>query len=57
MQLKQGGFMVGDLVLTHRLQTPKGWMPHAGPFRVVKVLGHYLYLLSDDQKQNLHLLK
>ncbi len=56
-QLKRGGFMVGDLVLTRRLQTPKGRTPYAGPFRIVKVLGRYSYLLSDGQKWNLRLLK
>ncbi len=49
--------MVGDLVLTQRPQTLKGRTPYAGPFRIVKVLGHYSYLLSDGQKWNLCLLK
>ncbi len=49
--------MVGDLVLTHRPQTPKGQTPYAGLFCIMKVLGCYSYLLLDGQKWNLHLLK
>ncbi len=45
------------MVLTHRPQTPKGHSPYAGPFRVVKVVGRYSYILSDGQKWNLRLLK
>ncbi len=56
-KLKRGPFHVGDLVLTRRLQTPKGRSTFAGPFKVVKGLGRYSYLLSDGQKWNIRLLK
>ncbi len=56
-RLKRGPFHIGDLVLTCRPQTPKGHSPYAGPFHMVKVIGHYLYLLSDGQKWNTWLLK
>ncbi|MCP4548399.1 MAG: transposase family protein, partial [bacterium] len=56
-RLKWGPFHVGDLVLTRRPQTLKGHSPYAGPFRVVKVVGRYSYILSDGQKWNTRLLK
>ncbi len=55
--LKHGPFHVRDLVLTLWPQTLKGYSPYAGSLWVVKVLGHYSYLLSDGQKWNLRLLK
>ncbi len=55
--LKCGPFHVGDLVFTRQLQALKGHSPYAGPFRVVKVIGRYSYLLSNGQKWNLRLLK
>ncbi len=40
-----------------RPQTAKGRSPYAGPFRVVMILVHFNYLLSDGQKWNVHQLK
>ncbi len=57
VHLKRGPFHVGDLILTQRLQTPKGHSPFAGPFKVVKVVGRYSYILSDGQKWNTEWLK
>ncbi len=48
-----GPFVIGDLVLTRRPQTPKGQSPYA----VIEVVSRYTYWLSDGQKWNCRRLK
>ncbi len=42
-------YKLGELVLVHAGPVPKGTSPYKGPLKVEKVLGCYMFMLSDGQ--------